>query len=55
MLLQELGKVGKRQRGGKSSNELQIFRFESISTATNGFSSANKLEEAAVYKLNMAF
>ncbi|GMN37238.1 hypothetical protein TIFTF001_006663 [Ficus carica] len=50
MLLQELGKVGKRQKDGKSSNELQIFSFESISTATNGFSSANKLEEGAVYK-----
>lgn len=54
LLLQELVKAGKRHKDGKSSNELRLFGFESISTATNGFSAANKLGEGGfgpVYKV----
>ncbi|KAF4372467.1 hypothetical protein F8388_027140 [Cannabis sativa] len=40
LLLQELGKAGKRH---KDANELQLFSFERISSATNGFSASNKL------------
>ncbi|XP_062089367.1 G-type lectin S-receptor-like serine/threonine-protein kinase CES101 [Humulus lupulus] len=50
LLLQELGEAGKRQKGG---NELQLFGFERIFTATNGFSASNKLGEGGfgpVYK-----
>ncbi|PON34984.1 Serine/threonine protein kinase [Parasponia andersonii] len=45
LLLQELGKARKRHKDGTTSNELHMFGFESISTATKGFSAENKLGE----------
>lgn len=54
LLLQELGKARKHHKDGKTSDELRIFGFESISTATNGFSAANKLGQGgfgSVYKV----
>ncbi|XP_050289826.1 G-type lectin S-receptor-like serine/threonine-protein kinase At1g67520 [Quercus robur] len=56
MLIQELGggnvipstvhdKVKKQNNDGQASQELQIFRFESISASTSNFSIENKLGE----------
>ena len=66
MLIQELGggnvipstvhdKVKKQNNDGQASQELQIFRFESISASTNNFSIENKLGEGTfvtVYKFS---
>ena len=65
MLIQEIGcnaipstvhdKVKKQNKDGQASHELQIFSFESISVATNNFSTENKLGEGGfgpVYKVN---
>ena len=66
MLIQELGggnvipstvhdKVKKQNNDGQASQELQIFRFESISASTNNFSIENKLGEGTfgtVYKVS---
>ena len=48
-------KVKKQNKDGHASHELQIFSFESISVATNNFSTENKLGEGGfgpVYKVN---
>ncbi|XP_075667716.1 G-type lectin S-receptor-like serine/threonine-protein kinase CES101 [Castanea sativa] len=63
LLIQEIGgnaipstvhdKVKKQNKDGQASHELQIFSFESISVATNNFSTENKLGEGGfgpVYK-----
>ncbi|KAM3699882.1 hypothetical protein ACB098_05G057400 [Castanea mollissima] len=63
LLMQEIGgnaipstvhdKVKKQNKDGQGSHELQIFSFESISVATNNFSTENKLGEGGfgpVYK-----
>ncbi|XP_030968792.1 G-type lectin S-receptor-like serine/threonine-protein kinase CES101 isoform X1 [Quercus lobata] len=63
LLIQEIGgnaipstvhdKVKKQNKDGQASHELQIFSFESISEATNNFSTENKLGEGGfgpVYK-----
>ncbi|KAL6134443.1 hypothetical protein ACLB2K_066674 [Fragaria x ananassa] len=53
MLLYELGKGRKHQKDGNINNELQLFSFDTIATATNCFSSTNKLGEGgfgSVYK-----
>ncbi|KAM4100312.1 hypothetical protein ACB094_05G058600 [Castanea mollissima] len=63
LLMQEIGgnaipstvhdKVKKQNKDGQGSHELQIFNFESISVATNNFSTENKLGEGGfgpVYK-----
>ena len=65
MLIQEIGgnaipsivhdKVKKQNKDGQAGHELQIFSFESISVATNNFSTENKLGEGGfgpVYKVN---
>ena len=65
MLIQEIGgnaipstvhdKVKKQNKDGQASHELQLFSFESISVATNNFSTENKLGEGGfgpVYKVN---
>lgn len=54
MLLYELGKGRKHQKDGNINNELQLFSFDTIATATNCFSSTNKLGEGgfgSVYKV----
>ena len=64
MLIIELGanakpctvndKVKKQIKDGQASHELQIFSFESISTATSNFTIENKLGEGgfgSVYKV----
>ena len=66
MLIQELGgnvipspvhdKVQKQNKDGQANHELQIFNFESISTATSNFSIKNKLGEGGfglVYKVSL--
>ncbi|KAK3219757.1 hypothetical protein Dsin_013727 [Dipteronia sinensis] len=55
MLLCELeaNTTNKQRRGKKKSHELQVFSFESIASATNNFTSTNKLGEGGfgpVYK-----
>ena len=69
MLIQELGggnvipstvhdKVKKQNNDGQASQELQIFRFESISASTSNFSIENKLGEGTfgpVYKVSFFF
>ncbi|KAK4590315.1 hypothetical protein RGQ29_020745 [Quercus rubra] len=63
LLIQEIGgnaipstvhdKVKKQNKDGQARHELQIFSFESISVATNNFSTENKLGEGGfgpVYK-----
>ncbi|CBI36147.3 unnamed protein product, partial [Vitis vinifera] len=51
--LTKYGNANKLEKNGKSSNELQLFSFQSIATATNNFSTENKLGEGGfgpVYK-----
>lgn len=36
-------KLNKHSKDGQASHELQLFSFESISTATSNFSNENKL------------
>ncbi|PRQ50878.1 putative protein kinase RLK-Pelle-DLSV family [Rosa chinensis] len=54
MLLYELGEGRKHQKdGNRNNNELQLFSFDTVATATNCFSSTNKLGEGGfgpVYK-----
>ncbi|KAK7271911.1 hypothetical protein RJT34_28181 [Clitoria ternatea] len=53
MLSMVYGKTRRSKNKGKTSNEVEIFTFESIAAATNNFSAANKLGEGGfgpVYK-----
>ncbi|TKY48164.1 Cysteine-rich receptor protein kinase 10 [Spatholobus suberectus] len=53
MLSMVYGKTIKSKNKGKTSNEVEIFIFETIAAATNNFSAANKLGEGGfgpVYK-----
>ena len=53
--LTNYGNANKLEKNGKSSNELQLFSFQSIATATNNFSTENKLGEGGfgpVYKVS---